>query len=58
MLGLLLAYLIVSWLTVATIVVLSNTDPSLVNPEAWVRATGGLPAVLNSVVEERSTENE
>ncbi|WP_244209236.1 hypothetical protein [Paenibacillus ferrarius] len=30
-------YLLISWLTVAAIIILSYTAPNLVNPEAWVR---------------------
>ncbi|UKS28063.1 hypothetical protein LOZ80_03740 [Paenibacillus sp. HWE-109] len=30
-------YSLISWLTVAAIIILSYTAPNLVNPEAWVR---------------------
>ena len=36
-LGLLGAYLVVSWVTVALVAVFSATSPGLVTPQAWVR---------------------
>ncbi len=56
-LPLLLAYLVLAWLTIAAVAVLSAADPRLVNAEAWVRGViVACTSVLTLVIARRAAQ--